>query len=48
MFQSHRRNEQILQKTEKYWKETTQKRLDSENDQHTHFLGDSINQLDLK
>jgi hypothetical protein len=39
MFQSHRRNEQILQKTEKYWKETTQKRLDCEKDQHNHFLG---------
>jgi hypothetical protein len=45
MFQSHRRNEQILQKTEKCWKETTQKRLDSEKVQHNRFLGDSINQL---
>ena len=48
MFQSHRRNEQILQKTEKCWKETTQKRLDSEKVQRNHFLGDSINQLDMK
>ena len=48
MFQSHQRNEQILQKTEKCWKETTQKRLDSEKVQHNHVLGDSINHLDLK
>ena len=48
MFQSRQRNEQILQKTEKCWKETTQKRLDSEKVQRNYFLGDSINQLDLK
>ena len=48
LFQSHRRNEQILQRTETCWKETTQKRLDSEKVQHNHVLGDSINHLDLK
>jgi hypothetical protein len=47
-FSRIREMNKFYKKTEKCWKETTQKRLDSEKVQRNHFLGDSINQLDLK